>query len=374
VWIPLCEETQLKELFAIIKDKGAAEQTKNLYDDFGAELYTTLWQPLEKELAGVKTVFYAASGLLHKIAFAAIPVTGNSGDKDRIRLGDRYDLNLVSSTREVVNRGKTKTVTPDYAVIYGGLEYNGTAEIMQEMARGYKTDERLASAPGRGFTPGSVEWPFLPGSESESLNIQQLLKGQHISTTLYAKQEGNEESFKNLDRSKTALLHLATHGFFLEDLEQEDRNLIQRLGGGSPNAGKNPLLRSGLMLSGSNNAWNGSPVEGVEDGILTADEIARLNLMGTELVVLSACQTGLGDVDNSEGVFGLQRAFKLAGVETLIMSLWKVDDYATSALMTVFYGEWLGGKSKQAAFKEAQRQVRAEYPQPFYWAAFVMMD
>jgi len=100
-----------------------------------------------------------------------------------------------------------------------------------------------------------------------------------------------------------------------------------------------------------------------------------MNLLGTKLVVMSACQTGLGDVKNGEGVFGLQRAFKLAGVETLIMSLWEVDDNATAKLMSAFYQEWLfSGKSRQEAFKEAQRQVRAERPLPFYWAAFVMMD
>jgi CHAT domain-containing protein len=115
-------------------------------------------------------------------------------------------------------------------------------------------------------------------------------------------------------------------------------------------------------------------VEGIEDGILTAAEIARLNLSGARLVVLSACQTGLGDVKHSEGVVGLQRAFKRAGVETLVMSLWEVDDAATSILMDAFYRQWLEGKSKQEAFKEAQRRVRAEYPAPYYWASFVLMD
>jgi len=134
-------------------------------------------------------------------------------------------------------------------------------------------------------------------------------------------------------------------------------------------------LRSGLLLSGGNNAWTNKPIEGVGSGILTAEKIAGMNLLGAKLVVMSACQTGLGDVKNSEGVFGLQRSFKLAGAETLIMSLWEVDDTATAKLMSVFYQEWLiSGKSKQEAFKEAQRQLRAENPAPFYWAAFVLMD
>ena len=149
------------------------------------------------------------------------------------------------------------------------------------------------------------------------------------------------------------------------------------LGGNHPKAFENPLLRSGLILSGGNRQYaaaeNTLP-EGVEDGILTADEITRLNLIKTGLVTLSACETGLGEVENSEGVFGLQRAFKLAGVETLIMSLWQVDDAATSLLMTAFYREWLSGKTKQEAFKMAQQQVRKNQAAAFYWAAFVMID
>jgi len=114
----------------------------------------------------------------------------------------------------------------------------------------------------------------------------------------------------------------------------------------------------------------------VEDGILSADEVAKMNLVGTELVVMSACETGLGAVNNSEGVFGLQRAFKLAGAQTLIMSLWKVDDRGTVDIMNEFYKNWLAGKSKQEAFKEAQRSMRSNthYASPYYWAAFVMMD
>jgi CHAT domain-containing protein len=149
--------------------------------------------------------------------------------------------------------------------------------------------------------------------------------------------------------------------------------------GNRSQAVENPMLRSGLAMAGINRAWSSSePVEDGEDNILTAAEIAGLNLTKTKLVILSACETGLGDVKNSEGVFGLQRAFKLAGVESLLMSLWKVPDEATMLLMTTFYNEWLDGKTKQQALKNAQKTVRKykekDYSLPFYWAAFVMMD
>ena len=134
------------------------------------------------------------------------------------------------------------------------------------------------------------------------------------------------------------------------------------------------MLRSGLMLSGGNKAWQGDAIpEGIEDGVLTAKEISRMDLRGTELVVLSACETGLGDV-SSEGVFGLQRSFKQAGVQTLVMSLWEVSDKATSYMMTQFYSNLLSGKDKRSAFLEAKRKCKEQFPYPQYWAAFIMLD
>ncbi|HRF17628.1 MAG TPA: CHAT domain-containing protein, partial [Chitinophagaceae bacterium] len=135
-----------------------------------------------------------------------------------------------------------------------------------------------------------------------------------------------------------------------------------------------PLLRSGLILSGGNYAWSGkAPIEGVEDGIATAYEISQLNLSNTELVVLSACETALGDVKGSEGVFGLQRAFKMAGVKKMIVSLWQVPDKETAELMTSFYNYWLKGKTIEQAFAQAQSDMRKKYS-PYYWAAFVLVE
>jgi CHAT domain-containing protein len=375
-WIPLCEEPQIQEILSRANGKNSNEQARILYDVFGSALYSTIWQPLKKELAGVKTVFYSPSGLLHKISFNAIPT------EDGQRLADKYDLNLVSSTREVVHTAQNNSapLRLNSSVVYGGLQYDEDAALMQSTARSYgksspEKSVSVASALPPSGTRGGGSWGPLPASRTESLQIHGYLNDKNIPAALYTDNLGNEESFKHLDGSKTNLIHLATHGFFLEDIEQnhDNRDLVERLGGGSK-AVENPLLRSGLILAGGNHAWREEAVEGIEDGILTADEISRLNLTGTKLVVLSACQTGLGEVNNGEGVFGLQRAFKLAGVETLIMSLWEVDDAATSQLMATFYQQWLSGKTKQDSFKEAQRQVRAKYPSPYYWAAFVLMD
>ena len=132
---------------------------------------------------------------------------------------------------------------------------------------------------------------------------------------------------------------------------------------------------SGLLFAGGNRAWTGVDViDGIEDGILTANEISNMNLSNTNIAVLSACETGLGSDMSSEGVFGLQRAFKLAGIQTLIMSLWKVPDEATSKLMQVFYDNWLSGMDKHQAFSQAQRLIKEIYHEPYYWAGFVMLD
>ena len=140
------------------------------------------------------------------------------------------------------------------------------------------------------------------------------------------------------------------------------------------NLAQDPLLRSGLVLAGGNYAWSGKkPIEGVEDGIATAYEISQLDLSTTELVVLSACETALGDIKGSEGVFGLQRGFKMAGVKNMIVSLWQGPDKETAELMTAFYSYWMKGNTINEAFNRAQTEMRKKYT-PYYWAAFVLVE
>ncbi len=174
------------------------------------------------------------------------------------------------------------------------------------------------------------------------------------------------------------ILHLATHGFFIEDQKrdpnQEERELgalgvSGRMLGPTP---ENPLLRSGLVLAGVN-TWHatGRFHEQAEDGLLTAEDVSGLDLLATEMVVLSACETGLGEVRTGEGVFGLQRAFVLAGAKTLVMSLWSVPDEQTRAMMEDFYRRILAGEPRAEALRAAQMAIRAEHPDAFYWGAFI---
>ena len=329
----------------------------------GEQLYRLIWKPLEKYLDGVRTIYYSPDGLLHKISFAAI------GEGKNVYLCDNYDLIRLSTTGKIVmhqNYSISKDVT---AGIYGGIEYS--------------TDSTVKKI-----------WPYLPGTKNEADKIDQIFKSEHIKTKYFSGKLATEGSFKQLfssDQSnqKPEILHIATHGFFYPDPElvkkeevkstvAEEAPLVFR--GGNSSFGlwqfvmnKNPLMRSGLVFSGANNVWNKRFAGESEDGVLTAQEVTQLDMQKTLLVVLSACETGLGDIKGIEGVYGLQRAFKMAGVKYLIMSLWQVPDDATSEFMTQFYEELLLTKDVQRSFNETQAGMRKKYD-PFYWAAFVLIE
>jgi CHAT domain-containing protein len=363
-WVPICKETGLAEIFTKLSGKTPEKQIEILYGK-DSDLYVNVWQPLETILEGVTTVYYSPSGLLHKVSFNAIPVKG-------VRLMDLYDMNFVSSTREVVNRNKRNSHKPESAAIFGGIKYN----LSKEDIKGDKSKEAQDdSKPHDKFRDAGKLTEFA-NMMLESKFIQKQFEKNKIRSVLYIGADGNKKKFMSLDRKKTNVIHLATHGFFIDDIKKkykEDRLLEQfrkRI-----KDYDNPLRRSAIALAGANNWLEKSPVKVPGNGMLLADDVADMNLEGADMVVLSACETALGKVDNSEGVFGLQRAFKLAGAQTLLMSLWKVVDESTKELMTEFYQNWLSkGMSKQESFKNAQKQLREKYPSPYHWAAFVMID
>lgn len=170
--------------------------------------------------------------------------------------------------------------------------------------------------------------------------------------------------------------HFATHGYFFSDSRQA-ASALPALEEISFKSSGNPLLRSGLILAGAQQVWTtGKPPAGREDGVLTAYEISLMNLPGAELVVLSACERGLGDIENNEGVYGLQRAFKIAGAKYIVMNLWKVNDQTTRECMTDFYAQWLQkGLGIPEAFRNAQRTMRTKYPgEAYHWAGFVLVE
>lgn len=336
----------------------------------GDSLYKMIWQPLESYLQGVSTIYYSTSGLLNSIAFNALPI-------DREHLVDRYTLYYLSSTSEIPTIKSKSDKKPITASLYGGINYDTSTEEMQNQSRSYS----------RSFSKGFFEtdtinkerssWGFLSGSKQEVTEVSALLTAADITNKLFTSSQANEESFKANSGDSPSLFHIATHGFFYPDVKDEGCQAFLNGIKGLDNANhvQATMSRAGILFSGANRAWRGiEMVEDIEDGILTAEEVSHLNLSNTDMVVLSACETGLGETIASEGVFGLQRAFKLAGVQTLIMSLWKVPDFETSKLMTLFYSNWLGGMNKREAFQAAQCKIKESHPNPYFWAGFIMLD
>ena len=340
--------------------------------DNSTKLYNLIWSRLEPYLNDGDNVYLSLDSLLHQMNIEVLQ------DANGKRANEKWNLHRVSSTRELCMEKPEIDMTS--AVLYGNLIYDVDSTTMVAQSRTYRQEDNYVAS--RGFVQDSTMrngWNRLVATNTEINSIAITMQNSGIEPTIYRLEAGNEESFKALSGKKTPIIHLATHGFFYKDEEAKTKTFFETLDMNKNNyALDNSLKRSGLILAGAQKAWLGEPIpDNVEDGVLLAEEIATMDLTGTDLVVLSACETGLGEI-TSEGVFGLQRAFKKAGVQTLIMSLWKVDDNATSLFMRTFYKQWLGGKSKHAAFLDAQAAVReckeSDYSNPYYWASFIMLD
>ena len=343
-------------------------------------LYDLVWAPLDSLLQGVSTVYYAPSGSLHRIAFDAI------ADDNGQYLSDRYVLHRLNTTAALLSRDTVK-FRPQSMTLFGGIDYTiPDREWQARVSATASTDSILAMISTRSL-PTDLEmsgtWGYLPGTATEVAAISQLAGGYRITTTTYTGADATEERFKAVTGTKAPeVIHIASHGFFFPDPEKESAQELNRRRFISDESGQvykrsaNPLMRSGLLMAGANRAWSGESVPyGMEDGILAAYEVAGLPLHNTKLVVLSACETGLGDIRGSEGVFGLQRAFRAAGVKYLIMSLWKVPDEETAMFMERFYATWLEGSSIPEAFRATQKSMKKLYPnEPYKWAGFVLVE
>ncbi|MEY3499652.1 MAG: hypothetical protein RL308_1321, partial [Bacteroidota bacterium] len=367
-YIPLFEKKKLDFLLTRIENEKEDGKINKQYTD--KAISDLFLKPLEKDLEKIKTIYLSPTGLGHQIDFAALQLSGNQ------TLGEKYNLHILSSPAELVSY-KVSSLDKKSNIellLYGGIDYNKSntkTEIDNEIVEPTNDIAALRSQSGiSGFD-------YLNGTNNEINQIQ--LKGSQngFTTTVYKESEATEESIKQLDgRTTPYILHLATHGFFSPDPKQEIPDDIFAEQGKTKiyKASDDPMMRSGLLLAGANNYWGKSAGNTTkEDGILTASEISNLDLSACQLVVLSACETGLGEVKGSEGVFGLQRAFKMAGVKNIIMSLWKVPDAQTAELFDVFYTECFAGKTIHEAFQTAQSQMKVKYS-PYYWAGFVLLE
>lgn len=338
------------------------------------DLYDLIWTPIEEELAGVKNIYFSPSGDLHRIGIEYVPVTMTEN------ICDKYILHRLSSTRQLAFiQDDTKG---EKSVLYGGLKYDAVVSDTIPVSSSTRENRSFTFVPRAIVDSLDIRgsYKYLPGTKEEADHIVSYLNTHSIPYKYYYGVAGTEESFKGLDGSKPKTLHIATHGFYMTEQDAERKNFARPLLQEETRVyhEDKPMTRSGLLLSGCSRALNHENIpDGIEDGILTADEISKLDLRGLDLVVLSACQTGLGDITSGEGVFGLQRGFKNAGAKTIIMSLWKVSDIATQHLMTSFYNHYLSGMPKEQSFRMAQKELR-EMIDPGQnkpdWAAFVMLD
>jgi tetratricopeptide (TPR) repeat protein/CHAT domain-containing protein len=354
----------------------------------GIKFTAALWEPLEKALGGAKRVYVSTDGVLNQVSLAVMPRS------DGKLLLEAYDLRLLTSTKDLLRQAQPRNSRT--AVLLGNPSFQMTEAEQQAAVTTLKkpgaepkvfvASTATARTPtlNRGLSRdvrGEKLNP-LPGTQQEVETVTALLATQHWETQTYTQQRALEEAVKQVQAPR--VVHLATHGFF--ETDQQVRQRAGSLGENSQPVGmEDPMLRSGLFLAGAQRTLSHQSSTGqaaasdLDDGVLTAYEATQLNLQGTELVVLSACETGLGKTQNGEGVFGLRRALQEAGTETVLMSLWSVPDQETRELMTLFYQKWLAGKDKADALREAQQEmrqvVRGRYGKdaPFYWGAFVLV-
>jgi CHAT domain-containing protein len=292
-------------------------------------------------------VYFSPDGVFNQINLNTLLDT-----KTQRYVLDETRITLVTNTKDLLLARKEEAFN-NLAYLFGYPDYGVNAEDRRAIAKQERQSQMVSYS--LALERGSSDLSELPGTKTEVENIAGMMTAKGWQPEVLTGDKALEETLK--DCFKPRVLHIATHGYFQSDASENH----------------NPLLRSGLMLTGAAQTLAGNKDERTEDGILTAYEAMNLNLDNTDLVVLSACETGLGTIKNGEGVYGLQRAFKVAGANTIIMSLWKVDDEATQALMIEFYNQWLKTGNKQQAFNQAQQNIRAKKKSPYYWGAFVMV-
>jgi CHAT domain-containing protein len=319
--------------------------------------YTAFIKPLENSLKGINKIYISSDGIFHKLSFLGLydPYT-------KKYLIDDFEIYQISNLGSISKNAKNNLNPNLTANLFGYPDYDYDFKLNRSKI---VVESKQQVAKRFGLT----NLAKLPGTKTEVEEIAKSLTAKDWKTESYIEQFASEENLRKVNSPK--VLHIATHGFYLKDFESDDKLF---LGFGNSAIKDNSLLRSGLILAGAGPATSDSLNRDSEnDGIVTAYEASLLNLTNTDLVVLSACQTGLGDEMGSEGVAGLQRSFTIAGTKNIIMSLWPVDDYATQFLMSTFYKNYSGSQNVENAFKIAQLEVKKKYPQPYFWAAFVLL-
>jgi Uncharacterized protein conserved in bacteria len=328
-------------------------------------LYEYLWVPIQHLIEDCREIYVIPTGLLHKVPFAGL---GHSAEY----MSERHTVRTLLSSRDIVNINTAGEEFADKTILLlGGADFDymqnlesSTPDTAEVSGEAKAAESLLRSSRGQGFG-------FLPGSIREIRAISDILTNCGWDIRMLTDTKATKTTLHNdLSQFVPDILHISTHGFWIPSLVSEDapnRNMFR--------VSENPLMRSGLVFSGVNILWNKVYTPGIDNGVLTAQEISRMNLSGIQLVVLSACETGSGAINDSEGVYGLQRGFRLAGAGTMLVSIWEVPDKETTDMMISFYGYLVSGHSVKQSFDLAQKDMRVKNPDnPELWAGFVLIE
>jgi CHAT domain-containing protein len=372
--LDLGEAASIDDAVTVIGKRFAAEQyhAKDLRPAL-QRLSELVYVPLAKHLSSVSHLIICPDGQLNRLPFELLQV----GNKFLL---EEKTISYVTSARDLVRLDAAQPkpkIAPQKFVVMGNPDFDfdlTKTSHANSAAQLAAATEQLRSL-SRDYD--GLKFKPLPGAEAEARSVAKLLGND---TVLLLGAEAREADLKMVQSPR--VLHLATHGFFLSDQEFRETNLIDSIlalagvampRGRTQNEWENPLTRCGIALCGANHAGQITSTV-VEDGMLTGLEASLLNLQGTEVVILSACDSGSGEVKNGEGVMSLQRAFRIAGAQTVLASHWKVSDKATSALMTEFIRRWRAGEQRVQAWREAQLSLlrSEEFSDPFFWSAFTL--
>ena len=385
---------------------GEEQEISNLIHSKNfSSLYPLVWDPIEEHLNGVERIYYSPTGQLNNVSFSAlcfgkefdttlvaskehnenrgITIESVSSQACDSYLMDKYELHQLTTTRYLADGTLEKERKMNTGIaLSGGINYDAIP-VSNSTDKDEDNDEYLLaqnlSKQNEDRSSSNISMGCLQGTKEEVEQIGELVASKSWRVSTYTEKGAEEGKVKEaLEAEQLGIIHIATHGFAFPDFEQNKKQAFMGMEETSYRASEDPMVRCGLMLSGSNVSWTGNPQKMVEetgeDGILTAAEISNLDLSKTKLVVLSACETGLGKIEGSEGTFGLKRGFKLAGVEQIIVSLWSVPDKETMELMTLFYKDLSESLDPVKSFEKAQKIMRNKYPtRPDLWAGFVLV-
>ncbi len=385
--IILNEDGDLSYDLVVYDDRGALETAvleyreiiqDDLADDdevmeIGMEAFDAAWAPVEEALGGLEYVYLVPDGVLNILPFNALM------NEDEEYLIQTTDLHILTSGRDLLPN--VYDLAQGEYVILAGPDYNANNVVSAEelaVAADRRSSALKLGIRGSGSGLRGLNFAPLPGAEEEGRIITTQVEAKEESSDVYFGERAQEQVLASINEAPE-ILHMATHGFFLEADDTLRKRLLKMQRGAElqvPPPGDNPLLRAGLAFAGINsNAQFLGDIDTVNDGVLTALEVLGLNLSGTKLVVLSACETGLGEIHEGEGVYGLRRSFQEAGVAEVISSLWEVSDAGTQALMTDFYDRVLEGVPAREALRETQLALidSPEWGYPYIWSAFMIV-